>query len=294
MNISRLLIAGLALGAIAALPARADEKPAAGLAADLVVNGQPISQNSVTLISSSFGGDKGKTADAADLRSAARTELITQELLAQEARKAGLDRRPAVADQLAFQQRELLSRAYLEDYFEKNPITDASLKSAYEFNRANGRIVEYKIRQILVQTSAQAAELIAKLDKGADFTALAKQYSQDPGGQTNGGDLGWFRPDIFVDRSFTDAVVALKKNAITETPVRSRFGWHVIKLEDGPRPVANPEPYDALADNVKQAIRQRAAQAQIESLTSRLTAAAKITGPGAEGAAGGGVSRRSR
>lgn len=297
MNIHHRIIRNAWLGAAlaVALPTHADEKTATGLTPYIIVNGQPISQNSVALIGSSLGNDKGQagngSADAADRRNAARAELITEELLAQEARKAGLDRKPAVADQLAFQQRELLSRAYLEDYFDRNPVTEASLKSAYEFNRANGRIVEYKVRQILVQTSAQAAELVGKLDQGADFAALASQYSQDPGGQTKGGDLGWFRPDIFVDRGFTDAVVALRKNEYTHAPVRTRFGWHVIKVEDGPRPVANPEPYDALADNVKQALRQRAAQAQIEGLTARLTASAKISGPGAP--VTGGASRSS-
>jgi len=254
---------------------------ASGLAPEIIVNGQVISENHVLLMSSGFGTDKnGRALNPADARAAARTELITEEVLAQEARKAGLDKRPVVADRLAFQQREILSRAYLESYFEKNPITEASLKASYEFNRANGKIVEYKLRQILVPTSNEARDIIAKLASGQDFAEVAKVYTQDPGGQNNGGDLGWFRPDIFVDHNFTDALPSLKKGEYTKTPVRTRFGWHIIKVEDGPRQVANAEPYDALSDNVRQALRQKAGQIQIETLTTRLTSNAKISSAG--------------
>lgn len=282
MALPGLVAAGLWLGGGAAAADDAAVSAASGLAADLIVNGQPISRNHVTLMTTGFDTDRsGHALAAADARTAARTELITEELLAQEARKAGLDKQPAVADQIAFQSREILSRAYLEDYFEKNPVTDASLKSAYEWNRANGKIVEYKVRQILLPTSAQASEVLDHLAKGEDFAELAGRYTQDPGGQNNGGDIGWFRPDIFVDHYFADAVVALKKGEYTKAPVRTRFGWHIVKLDDGPRPVANPAPYEALDDGVKQALRQKAAQIRIENLTARLTGAARIGGPGA-------------
>lgn len=275
----------LAFGAIlAAQAALADDtavKPGSnsGLSADVLVNGQPISQNHVTLMSANFTPDKKLPGPEA--KAAARSELITEELLAQQARKEGLDKSPEVSDQIAYQERAILSRAYLEDYFAKNPITEESIKSAYEWNRANGKIVEYRVRQILVPTAEQARELIDKLNKGEDFVALAKVYTQDPGGQNNGGDLGWFRPDIFVDHTFDDAVAALHKGEYNKEPVRTRFGWHIIKIEDGPRPVQNPEPYDALDDNAKQALRQKTAQIKLEALTARLAAAAKVSGPGA-------------
>lgn len=265
------------LGSTAALAAPASQ----GLAADVLVNGQPISRNHVLLMSQGIDPEnKSNRSENADAQAAARAELITQEVLAQEARKQGLDKVPVIADQLAFQNRVILSRAYLEDFFAKDPITDSVLKKSYDFKKANGKIQEYKIRHILVQTPEQAQDLIAKLGKGEDFTALAKRSTQDPGGQANGGDLGWFRPDIFVDHHFTDAVEALKKGQYTKTPVRTRFGWHVIKLEEAPRAVANPETFEALDDSVKEALRQKAAQIRIEELTARLTAGAKIRNPG--------------
>lgn len=280
------VLAGPAIAADVAVPAND------GLGVDVLVNGKPISNNHVQLMMSSINPDPSvRGAGTEEARVAARQELITQEVLAQEAKRLGLDKSPLVADQLAFQERAILSRAYLADVFEKNPITEASLESAYEFNRANGKIKEYKTRQILLGTQEDARAAIAKLDKGEDFVALAKRISQDPGGQTTGGDLGWFRPDIFIDHNFTDALVSLRKGQYTKTPVRSRFGWHVILLEDGPRQVQNPESYDALDDSAKEALRQRTAQLRIEEVTSRLAAAAKVSGPGVAGAsaAGGGT-----
>jgi len=272
----------LALSALFLAPAAmADDvsvKASSGLAPDVVVNGQPISHNHVTLMSANFSPEKSLPGPEAT--AAARSELITEELLAQQARKEGLDKKPEVADQIAFQDRAILSRAYLEDYFARNPITDESIRAAYEWNRANGKIVEYHVRQILVPTAEQARQLIGRLNKGEDFVALAKVYTQDPGGQNNGGDLGWFRPDIFVDHNFDDAVAALKKGEYSKAPVRTRFGWHIIKIEDGPRPVQNPAPYEALDDNSKQALRQKTAQLKLEALTTGLAVTAKVSGPG--------------
>lgn len=267
-----------ALSPLLAHSAFAQQDDGRGLAADTLVNGRAISHNHVTLLGASFNRERGLKTEEAE--TAARAELVTQELLAQAARKQGLDKKPQLADQLAYQERAILSRAYLESYFEKNPITDADLKKSYEWNRANGKIVELKLRQILVASEGEARGLSDQLAKGADFVALAKANTQDPGGQSSGGDLGWFRPDIFVDHNFSDAVVTLKKGQVSQ-PFRSRFGWHLVRLEDGPRPVANAEPFDALSDPAKQAIRQKTAQLQLEALTQKLAASAKVSRPDA-------------
>lgn len=278
-RLAPLLLGIAAAFAGASLAADVAVAPKDGLGVDVVVNGKPISNNHVQLMMSSINPDPSvRGTDAEEARIAARQELITQEVLAQEALRLGLDRSPLVADQLAFQQRAILSRAYLQNVFEKSPITEASLEAAYEFNRANGKIKEYKIRQVLVSTQDDARAALARLDKGEDFEAVAKRLSQDPGAQANGGDLGWFRPDIFVDHHFSDALVDLKKGQYTKVPVRTRFGWHLIKVEDGPRAVANAESYQALDDSAKEALRQRAAQIKIEEVTQRLAAQAKVTG----------------
>ena len=278
----------VAAASVLAAPAFAQSKadtalPAdSGLSSDVLVNGKSISRNHVQLMLTSINPDpSARGAGGEEARTAARQELVTQELLAQEARRKGLDKDPAVADQLAYQERAILSRALLQDNFEKNPVTGAELKTAYEWNRANGKITEVKIRQILVATPDQAALAIGKLDKGEDFAAVAKTYTQDPGGQNNGGDLGWFRPDIFVDHHFTDALATLKKGEYTKAPVKTRFGWHVLKVEDGPRPVTNAEPFESLDDSAKEALRQKTVQTRIEKLTADLAGKAKLGGPGA-------------
>jgi peptidyl-prolyl cis-trans isomerase C len=253
-----------------------------GLAADVLVNGKTISRNHVQLMLTSINPDpSARGAGSEEARTAARQELVTQELLAQEARRKGLDKSAAVADQLAYQERAILSRALLQDHFEKNPVTSAELKSAYEWNRANGKITEVKVRQILVATPDQAAAALSRLEKGEDFAAVARTATQDPGGQNNGGDLGWFRPDIFVDHHFTDALAQLKKGDYTRAPVKTRFGWHLLKVEDGPRVVSNAESYETLDDSAKEALRQKTVQLRIETLTAQLAAKARLGGPGA-------------
>ena len=261
-----------------------------GLAVDLTVNGRPITRNQITLMGANFTEDRQSPGPEA--QAAARAELITQEVLAQAALKEGLEKKAVIADQIAFQQRAILSRAYLEDYFAKNPVTDDTLKTAYAFSVANGMLTEYKVRHILVNDLPKAESIAARLAKGEDFVAVAKVETLDPGGQGNGGDLGWFRPDIFVDANFAKAVQGLKKGETTKIPVRSRFGWHLIKLEDGPRPVTTAAKWDQLDDPIKQSLRQRAAQARLEALTESLTAKAKLAGPGL--AAAGPVGSKSK
>ncbi|MGQ0503050.1 MAG: peptidylprolyl isomerase [Panacagrimonas sp.] len=280
----------IALLGVATSPvfAQADQSQPAnsGLGVDVIVNGQPISRNHVELMIGSINPDpSARGTHTEDARAAARQELVTQELLAQEARRLGLDRKPLVADQLSFQSRAVLSRALLQDHFEKNPVTTASLKTAYEWNRANGKIVEYKIRQILVNTPELAEPALAKLAKGEDFASVAKVHTLDPGGQNNGGDLGWFRPDIFVDHHFGDALAGIRKGQYSRQPIRTRFGWHIILVEDGPRPVADVESFDELEDEAREAIRQRTVQIRIEQLGATLASKAMLTGPGATGVA---------
>lgn len=286
-----LILAGLfAVVSSAHAQAKAPSAADQGLAVDLTVNGRPITRNQITLMGANFTEDRQSPGPEA--QAAARAELITQEVLAQAALKEGLDKKAVIADQIAFQQRAILSRAYLEDYFAKNPVTDDTLKTAYDFSVANGKLTEYKVRHILVNDLPKAESIAARLAKGEDFVAVAKVETLDPGGQGNGGDLGWFRPDIFVDANFAKAVQGLKKGETTKIPVRSRFGWHLIKLEDGPRPVTTAAKWDQLDDPIKQSLRQRAAQARLEALTESLTAKAKLAGPGL--AAAGPVGSKSK
>lgn len=260
-KISRL--AALLIGsALISAPAFAVEKgkPFA------TVNGQPISQ---TVYDAFYAEQKTQGApDGAELQNAVKEELVRREVLAQEAKKKGLDKKTDIQGQIELAKQAVLIRAYLSDYVRANPITEAQLKAEYDGIKANLGNTEYKARHVLVEKEDEAKAIIAKLDKGEKFSELAKQ-SKDPGSKDKGGDLGWSSPNSYV-KPFADALSKLKKGEYTKAPVHSDFGYHVIQLEDS-RPLT-PPPYD----QVKPQLQQRASQQQVENLVKELRNKAKV------------------
>lgn len=206
--------------------------------------------------------------DSEQLRNAVKEELVRREVLAQEARKKGLEKAGNVQAQVELARQAVLIRAYLQDYVKAHPVTDAEIKAEYEKIKSQLGDKEYKARHILVEKEEEAKAIIAKLDKGEKFDELAKQ-SKDPGSKDKGGDLGWANPAGFV-KPFADGLTKLEKGKYTTTPVKSDFGYHVIMLEDS-RP-ANPPPFE----QVKQQMQQRAAQQQVEQLVKELRGKAKV------------------
>ncbi|HQR02666.1 MAG: peptidylprolyl isomerase [Proteobacteria bacterium] len=165
-----------------------------------------------------------------ELRNAIRDNLITREALVQEAIKRGIEKRSDIQTQLEMSRQDVLVNAYLADYVRSHPVSDEQIKKEYDAYRANTGNTEYHARHILVETEDQAKDIIARLQKGETFADLAK-LSKDPGSKDKGGDLGWSVPSGYV-KPFSDAMTALKKGQYTLTPVKTDFGWHVIKLED--------------------------------------------------------------
>ncbi|MGD0960378.1 MAG: peptidylprolyl isomerase [Methylomonas sp.] len=199
-------------------------------------------------------------------------ELIQRELLIQQAVQKGLDKNPEIIERLATVKSSLLSQAALQDYLKSNPITDEEIKNEYDSKMANmGN--EYKARHILVKTEDEAKKLIAELDKGADFTTLAKKHSIDPMG-AEGGDLGWFTPDRMV-APFSEAVIALENGKYTKQPVQTQFGWHVILREDSR--ALTPPPLDAVKEQIRSMLQRQKAQTMMETL--RKTAQVEILLP---------------
>ncbi|KAB2917432.1 MAG: peptidylprolyl isomerase [Dechloromonas sp.] len=254
------LAALLVAGAIISVPALAQNKTYA------TVNGQPIPQS---VYDAFISEQKAQGAqDGPELQNAVREELIRRELLSQEAKKKGLDKKGTVPGQIELAKQAVLIRAYLTDHVRSNPITEERLKAEYEGIKANLGSTEYKARHVLVEKEDEAKAIIAKLEKGEKFSELAKQ-SKDPGSRDNGGELGWNSPAAYV-KPFGEALTKLKKGEYTKAPVKSDFGYHVIQLDDS-RP-SNPPPYE----QVKQQLQQRAGQQQIEQLVKDLRAKAKI------------------
>jgi len=156
-------------------------------------------------------------------------ELINIVLLAQVARTSHLESRPEVAMALDMQRDELLSRLILQEQVEKSQPSEQDLKKLYDAEYATpGQ--EYKAAHILVKSEDEAKKVIEELNQGGDFALLAKGHSIDSNGKT-GGDLGWFGASQMV-KPFSDAVAALEVGTISSVPVKTQFGWHVIKLED--------------------------------------------------------------
>ena len=232
----------------------------------VTVNGAAVSQNLADVFISE---QKAQGApDSAELKNAVREELIRRELLMQEAKKAGIDKKADIAAQAEAMRQSIIIRAFVQDYAKKHPISDAQLKSQYDAIKAQLGSTEYKARHILVKEEADAKAVIENLKKGAKFDELAKQ-SIDPGSKDNGGDLGWSSAGNFV-KPFADALSALTKGKFTETPVKSEFGYHVIQLEDS-RPLASP-PFD----EIKPRLLQQAQSQQIGKMVEDLRTKAKI------------------
>ncbi len=261
LKLSRLA-ALLIAGAIVSASALAADKAKAFA----TVSGQPISQS---VYNAFVAEQKAQGApDTPDLQNAVKEELIRREILAQEAKKKGLDKNPNIQGQIELAKQAVLIRAYLSDYVQAHPISEAQLKSEYELIKNNLGSTEYKARHVLVEKEDEAKAIIARLDKGEKFSELAK-LSKDPGSKDKGGELGWSSPNAYV-KPFGEALAKLKKGEYTKTPVKSDFGYHVIQLDDS-RPMT-PPPFD----QVKPQLQQRAGQQQIENLVKELRSKAKV------------------
>ncbi|MDB5747673.1 MAG: peptidylprolyl isomerase, partial [Massilia sp.] len=214
---TRLLIA---MAAMVALPALAQNVA--------TVNGKAIPTSRVDQMVKQVVA-QGRATDSPQLREMIKKELVGREVLIQEADKQGVGNRADVKAAIDNARQSIIINAMLADYVKKNPIKDAEIKSEYDKYKAQVGDKEYHARHILVATEDEAKAIIAKLKAGGKFEELAKQ-SKD-GSAANGGDLDWASAASYVPE-FSNAMVKLNKGQITETPVKTQFGYHVIKLED--------------------------------------------------------------
>jgi peptidyl-prolyl cis-trans isomerase C len=207
---------------------------------------------------------QGKQTDTPQLREAIKKDLINREVLIQEADKQGYATRPEVKTALENARQSIIINAMLADYVKKNPVKDADIKGEYDKIRSQMGDKEYHARHILVATEDEAKAIIAKLKSGSKFEELAKQ-SKD-GSAANGGDLDWASAASYVPE-FSQAMVKLNKGQITETPVKTQYGYHVIKLEDT-RPAKIP-PLEEVKQQVAEGIQQKKLQLYREELMKK-------------------------
>jgi peptidyl-prolyl cis-trans isomerase C len=258
----------LALGACGPAKESKRAEPVSTGPVAATVNGHAISERAVGIIVKQ-GAGSGRP-DTPQARQAVIDQLALQIVVADEAVKKGLDKTPEVVEQLDMIRQSVLANAYVQDFVKNNPVGDEALKAEYERIKATISGTEYKARHILVAKEDEARDIIARLrkDPGA-FAKLAAEKSKDPGSAAKGGDLGWFDLKGMVPE-FGAAVSAMQKGKISEAPVKSQFGYHVILLEDS-RPVEAP-PLDEVKAQLSQQLQQQAVKKQLDALK----AAAKI------------------
>ncbi|MGM0593320.1 MAG: foldase protein PrsA [Pseudomonadota bacterium] len=223
------------------------------------VNGKPITQQDYQ--SYLENNSKGESAGSMN-RERVMDEIISRELVLQDALNKGVDKQEAVRRQIETLRTNVILGAALEEAVADNPISDAELKEIYDQQLSNFDVQEYKARHILLEQKGDAEKVITELDMGADFAELAKKRSTGPSGE-QGGDLGWFSPQQMVPE-FSQQVVKMDKGSYTKSPVKTKFGWHVIKLEDTRS--AEPPSFDSVKPKLKQMVEQQRIAGYIQQL----------------------------
>jgi len=195
-----------------------------------LVNGKPVPKSRVEslLQQATRQGNQPRTPE---LEQQVRDEVVLREMFLQEAEKRGLAGSADYKAQMELARQSILIRELFADYTKRTPVAEAEMKVEYEKLKAQATGTEFHASHILVEKEDEAKALIAQIKAGAKFDELAKKNSKDTGSGENGGDLDWANPNSYVPE-FAKALSALKKGEMTETPVKTQFGYHIIKLED--------------------------------------------------------------
>ncbi|MFZ2650939.1 MAG: peptidylprolyl isomerase [Burkholderiaceae bacterium] len=263
MKLNRLVASAcaLALCAAAALPL-------AALAQNITtVNGKPVPKSRVDALMSQ-ATKQGGQARTPELETQVRDEVVLREMFMQEAIKRGMAQTAEYKVQMELARQTILIRELFTDYNKKNPVTDADLHAEYDKFKAQASGTEYRARHILVEKEDEAKALIAQIKGGASFEELAKKNSKDSGSGQNGGDLDFANPGSYVPE-FSQAMVKLKKGEMTDSPVKSQFGFHIIKLED-----TRDAKFPAF-EEVKPQIQQRLSQMKMAKFRDEIRAKSK-------------------
>ncbi len=232
------------------------------------VNGVAIPESRVDTIIKQLANRGQK--DSPELRNKIREDLIRSEIVVQEAKKKGLDKSAEVTAQMEMARNQILFGAFIEDYVQKHPVSEADMKKFYDSEvkpKFSGK--EYRARHILVASEAEAKTILADLKKGKKFEDLAKTKSTDKGSGANGGDLGWSMPGNYV-KEFSGAMQKLPKGKVSDAPVKSQFGYHIIKVEDV-RDAKGPA-----FEEIKNEIQQQLQNQALQKLMADLRAKAKV------------------
>ena len=231
------------------------------------VNGKPVPKARAELLINQVT-KSGQQQRTPELETQVKDEVVLREIFIQEAEKRGI---PASADyktQMELARQSILIRELFADFAKKNPVTDAEAQAEYEKFKAANSGKEFRARHILVEKEEDAKALIAQIKGGAKFEDLATKSSKDPGSAANGGDLDWANGNSYVPE-FTQALAKLAKGEMTAEPVKTQFGYHIIRLDDT-RDASFPA-----FDDVKPQILQRLNQQKVGAFQQELRTKAK-------------------
>lgn len=232
-----------------------------------IVNGKPVPSSRIQALQQQVEAS-GRPVTP-EVLAQIKEELIAREVFMQEARKRGLDASEEYKGQLELARQTILIRQLFADFQKKSPVSDADIQAEYDKFVAENGGKEYRARHILVELEADAKALIAEIKKGASFEELAQKVSKDPGSGANGGDLDWAAAGSYV-AEFSDAMVKLGKGQMTDEPVKSQFGFHIIRVDDV-REAELPK-----LEDVKPQIAQQLQQQKLVKFQEDLRAKAKI------------------
>ena len=232
----------------------------------------PKSRVDLLVVQASRGGQQPVTPE---MEAQARDSVVALEIFAQEAEKRGMAATPGYRNQMEFIRQRIMVNELFADYQKKNPVSEAEAKAEYDKFKAQSTGTEYRARHILVEKEDEANNLLKQLKAGAKFDELAKKHSTDKGSGANGGDLDFAKPESYVPE-FGQAMIALKKGETTAAPVKSQFGYHIIKLEDTRE--AQFPPYDEVKPQVMQRLQQVKLQTYQEELRKKAKTDYKFAG----------------
>jgi peptidyl-prolyl cis-trans isomerase C len=229
-----------------------------------IVNGKPVPSSRVEALAQQVA--RSGRPVTPDMQGQLKEEVIAREVFSQAAQAMGLDATDDFKAQMEQVKQSILIRELFAAYQAKNPVSEADMKAEYDRYVAMNAGKEYKARHILVEKEDQAKALLAQLKKGAKFEDLAKKSSKDPGSAVKGGELDWANPGSYV-KEFSDALVALGKGKITDAPVKSQFGFHIIRLDDVRE--ANMPKYEEVKPQISQHLTQQSLAKYQEELRSK-------------------------
>jgi peptidyl-prolyl cis-trans isomerase C len=260
MNKATLAVRGLiaAASAAALLPAFAQNIA--------IVNGKPVPKARLDALVAQ--AERAGQKVPPEMLNQARDQVVLREIFAQEAERRGIQTTADYRSAMELARQSILIRELFEDYRKKNPVADGDLKAEYDKIKAASSGTEYRARHILVEKEEDAKALIAQIKGGGSFEELAKKNSKDPGSGDKGGDLDFAKAEAYVPE-FSQAMTKLKKGELTETPVKTQFGFHIIRLDDT-REAAFPA-----FDEVKPQIKQRMEQQRIQQFQEDMRKNAK-------------------